>query len=156
MTDQLSATQVLALLDKVAKLYPAGIPKAAVKSPDLSSKAQDAKRVLILALSRDSLQTSEVALAQAICAKGLKIPVEQSEIRAISKAEISRDEIIEISRSVKCPRILVLGASRIPGAFEQIDGAHILWSYSLADIGSDPTKKRDFWEQLKVMMSGGI
>jgi hypothetical protein len=153
MIDQLSATQVLALLDKVAKLYPAGIPKAAVKSPGLSSKAQDVKRVLILAMSRDSLQTAEVALAQAICSKGLKIPVEQSEIRAVSKAEISRDEIIEISRSIKCPRILVLGESHIPGAFEQIDGAHILWSYSLADIASDPTRKRDFWEQLKMMIS---
>jgi len=155
MIGQLSATQILSLLDKVAKLYPGGIPKSAVVAPMVNTTAQDHKRVLLLALSENSLEPALMTLAQAICIKGLKLPLAQCEIRSIAADSISRDEAVKIAQPIKFPIIIILGGGNQPGTFEHSEGSNILWSYSITDIASDPIKKRDFWEQLKGTINRG-
>jgi hypothetical protein len=153
MTETLSTPQILGLLDRMAKLYPAGIPKNAIKKAPPATIMVSNKKLVLIAQSEKPLKDDERSLAEAICTKGLKLPYEQCEILSLGADKLSIEVLNELSAKFLCRAILILGADKPVGTVETFNTTLTLWSYSLSEIASEPAKKREFWEQLKRVIS---
>ena len=152
MTEPLSTPRILATLDRIAKLYPGGIPQELIKQVSSVGVAPEVKRLVLLIDSDRKLEADGRALAEAICCKGLKLPLEQCEILCLTGERLSLDSIKDISSQLGCRAALILGTKRSAGEYEKFNDRVALWSHSLTEIASEPLKKREFWEHLKLLI----
>jgi hypothetical protein len=152
MTEPLSTPRILATLDRIGKLYPGGIPRGLIKQTISVAATPSGKKLVLLIESARELEADGRALAEAICGKGLKLPLEQCEILCFSEERLSLEGIKEIFSQFGCRAVLILGTKKPAGQFERFSDRVALWSHSLKEIASEPSKKRDFWEHLKSLI----
>jgi hypothetical protein len=152
MTEPLSTPRILAMLDRIVKLYPGGIPRGLIKQTSSVAASPSGKKLVLLIESAREIEADGRALAEAICSKGLKLPLEQCEVLCLSEERLSLEGIKEISSQFGCRAVLILGAKKPAGQFERFSDRVALWSHSLKEIASEPSKKREFWEHLKSLI----
>lgn len=135
-------SELAAILDKVARNYPHGIPQNAIATPAILSTPSC---TFLLVHDSESIRETHAELIDAICTKGLKLDRTLCHVRVISDSD--RDW-----GGSSSPITLVLGSSRAPGTIETIGGATCLFSHSIEEIASNPGSKREFWGHLQALL----
>jgi hypothetical protein len=129
-------------LDKVAFLYPYGVPASAMAAPSQQTTIECA---FILVSTDSAIGSTHSELLDAICTKGLRLNRKACDVRVIPTWP-------ESSPSMTAPLTVVLGAQRKPGTVESSSGGKILYSHSIDQIANQVTLKRDFWSHLQALV----
>lgn len=138
-------------LDRVRRLYPTGLPKAALRVAQSATVC-----ALVVVTDKPSLPDPERDLLEAICVKGLKVPFDRCSVTVVRP----RSNIVDALQSIRESRggdaavTIVFGAEGPLGAV-QSSGASapaLLHTHALERIGADQGAKRDTWGHLKALL----
>ena len=136
-------------LDRVRRLYPLGVPRAALRPPTLSTLCS-----LVVVTESPALSGSERELLEAICVKGLRCPFERCAVTVVRP----RSDILEALKSIEGhhqvppPVTIVFGAEGRLGELQDGQGQALLHTHPLERIGSDQAAKRETWGHLKAVL----
>ena len=139
-------TQLAQLLDKIASLYPAGIPTASIVAPvDASLKHEPGSMVrarLVVVGDSSTHSAEELALLDAIAIKGLKL----------SESEFTKEFVAAPSDAFASGHILA-SAVIIFGAAESPQNTHgeVILTSTLAELVVDPALKKALWRSLQTL-----
>jgi len=144
-------SQIIGLLDRVARLYPRGVPVRAIRNTPVTLNSKSTVCLLISLGAPEGLEDSMDKLAQAICTKGLRVPIEHCSIRGWSRPDITDEELTALISETSAFKVVVCGEPDGSICVKSIGDALVLRSYALSRIASDPDIKRLFWEDLKTV-----
>jgi hypothetical protein len=139
-------------LDRVRSSYPYGIPASAIRMPTSSvHSVVSAPVVSFLVVEAAGIVPPEhEALIDSIVSKGLKLPLDRTARRVVKNPTELRIAVEE--HAAYDGVVIILGAEQPDGRLEQLGGACVLHSHSLAAIATDPSVKRTFWGHLQTVL----
>jgi len=151
-TDQLGASQLAALLDRVGRSYPGGIPSAAIRASSKVTPEKALRCAIIVVGAAEPLDQNLSTLAQAICTKGLRLALEDCAIVAASSESCEGQALESLMGQIAAPVVIVCGGSMAPGTLKEVGGAVVLASHALPEVAQVVDTKRRFWEHLKLII----
>jgi hypothetical protein len=156
MSSAVGSDQLVGILDRIGHLYPRGIPTSAIRA-DNSFDPQTVPRwkfrcAIIAVGSSEPLDESLATLAQAICTKGLRLPLDECAILAVTSESCEGEALESLVARVAAPVVVLCGGRTIPGTLRELEGTVILSSYSLSEVACVVETKRGFWEHLKLIV----
>ncbi len=147
-----SVDQLASLLDRVGRLYPGGIPTDAIEAGNIVRSENSPRCAIIAVGAPEPLDAVHMALAQAVCTKGLRLSLEQCAIVTAPTESPSGADLESLISRIAAPVVIVCGGAMVPGTVKELSGAVVLASHSLAEIAEVVETKRSFWEHLKLIM----
>ena len=142
---------LLRYLDKVAALYPAGIPRSALKHA--AKSASQLKCAIIVVTAQGALTTAESLLLDSICSKALKLTPEQYRTTVAASSEqglaIERSSVGEVPTALT----IVFGSEQELGSLNALDQTMVLRTHGLAEMEQSQELKRTVWGHLKGVVS---
>lgn len=153
MSSNNSAVGILGILDRLATLYPGGIPKALIRARSTRTNRQAFHCALVVA-SQAPFGAELLELAKAICAKGLKLSLDLCKIDTVSSEELAtQDSIKALVTRQGADVVIICGGSATGGKLVEFpNGLSVLLTYSLDQVASDSETKRLFWGDLKLIL----
>ena len=141
-----SPVQLVRLLDQLHAAYPNGIPRSAIKAPEVASEASPS--YLLVALSAEGALTSaEDELVDSIATKGLKLSKD-----SYTKRVVRDDASIEAALSTCAGVVIVFGGSKSRGFHETASGGRALCTFSLPDLLAEAAHKKELWRELQKLL----
>ena len=137
-------------LDRIRGSYPGGIPHIALRA----SAAQGVACSLVVVTDQPALPDGERALVEAICSKGLRLPLERCRVSLVSP----RTELLAALGTLREGQegahavTIVFGADGELGVLGQGPGGPVLQTHALGRIGSDQSAKRETWSHLQTLL----
>jgi hypothetical protein len=144
--------QLLAILDKVARCYPGGIPRGAISAPHVQSKIAAVDCVLVALEPAGKLEERLRALAEAIGTKGLRLSAERFLVRSVPAGSFGDVELQALVPELAPKVMVVCGGGASPGTLVEVGDTLLLHSYGLSLIADSVDTKKRFWEHLKLVM----
>jgi hypothetical protein len=139
-------TQLAQLLDKIASLYPAGIPTATIVAPvnePLKQEPSATVRARLIVVGDSSTHSAEeLALLDAIAIKGLKLSEDD-----YTKEFVAVPSDAFASGRTDASAVIIFGAAEAP---QNTHGQVILTS-SLSELVVDPALKKALWRSLQTL-----
>jgi hypothetical protein len=149
---ELGNAQIAALLDRVSRLYPGGIPTAALRSAQKVSTVKALRCAIIAVGVPETLDQGLSTLAQAICTKGLRLTLEDCAILGAPMESCSGEALEGLVAKIAAPVVILCGGTLAPGTVKEISGAVVLTSHALSEVAQVVETKRRFWEHLKLII----
>jgi hypothetical protein len=152
MSSFTTSEELYGYLDKISRLYPGGIPRSSI--PEAKPEATTVKprcALFYMTASGDAVEQLSI-LAEAICTKGLRVPLEQCVVRSIEAIDVTGDGLAQLVRQANSPVVVLCGSSLPAGKVSEVEGAVVLTSFSLEQVGQNADLKRQFWEHLKLVI----
>jgi len=140
----LERESLASFLDKVALLYPYGVPASTLTAPRRQTSIECA---FVLVSNDSSLGNAHAALLDGICTKGLRLDREACDVRVVPTWPDS-------SSGITAPLTVVLGAQKKPGTVESVSEGRIVYSHPIDQIAEQVALKRDFWGHLQALVRG--
>ena len=153
----LTREQLLLYLDRVHRLYPGGVPRELVVTPERHADTSSAvPKIGYVVPAPGALPESLVTLLKTITEKGLSLDESDSVVRSCDVADRSAllAAIGELATSVSPAVIVVLGSTAEPPGTWRSEGAvPVLHTHSLGEIEANKTVKREFWGHLQAVIA---
>lgn len=131
-------------LDRVAALYPYGVPVSALAT---QSRREPIECVFVLVSQDSGLAEAHAELLDAVCTKGLKFDRKACDVTVVPAWP-------ETSPRTSAPLTVVLGAQRAAGTLETTSEGKTLYSHPIGQIASEVALKREFWGHLQALLRG--
>lgn len=148
----MGSIQLAALLDRVGRSYPGGIPSAAIRTPPTVVSERRFRCAILAVGASDPLDQSLAALAEAICTKGLRLELEECAILAASSESCEAQALERLVAKVAAPVVILCGGSIAPGTLKEVGDSVVLASHALLEVAQVVETKRRFWEHLKLII----
>lgn len=148
-----SGTDLIRLLDQIARNYPCGIPARLVGSADTSTEegenvgSEGQTYHLLVATPSNELPAEERSLLDNIVTKGLKISD-----RSLTVSCCPASTIEDQAASSKADKVVIFGAPRHQGWMPRSHGSPILCTKSLRELIETPELKREVWTSLQAIL----
>jgi hypothetical protein len=147
----------IAFLDKVRRLYPLGVPVAAIAAPRVVVKEEPQVACAVYVISeRDSssglaeMSAGDRALIEAICGKGLRLPMDACVVRSLKESPAVHEELIEeIQKSSAKVALVFGGACDALGRPQAVGSTVCIQTHPLDVIANTMDLKKEFWRQLQ-------
>jgi len=150
-------------LDALSSLYPYGLPTSALEVIPRGNPAIDRtspRVVIFLAQSLDELPDEERSLLSSIITKGLRIDEGGARIIGLgcSVSEIDR-KVKETVTDEMGDCVITFGATDSQTSdeaqasrWDEVKGTPIIFTHSLAEIGTRADLKREFWGHVQLVL----
>lgn len=148
------------LLDKVARLYPGGVPNVLIQAPREEPKVLEAApRVLFIVVhSSGTVPAADADFLVSVASKGMKLS--ESEYTVSTAADLSQaEELLRKVCSTQQPRAAIIFGAPILSGPEPLDGLSseagrvlVLRGPELSHLASNADAKRNFWKVLQGIL----
>lgn len=150
----------ISFLDKIAKLYPFGIPQACILSTGshISSSAGVACLCIVVLRNSATHDESTKMLISGISSKGLKLGEGEYAVEEVTESDWSPELLQKVVERHQPRAVIVFGGPVQPGVVHMQGRTSVLYSYPLERIAGEISIKRDFWGHLQesiVPLLGG-
>jgi hypothetical protein len=146
------ALNLVSFLDKVAGLYPSGIPKALLRAPVKQDSARRDKVIFFVVEESGHLSDEDRAFLASIAAKGLQLSEDLYRIQLV-RTEIEGREFLAQTAEADRPGVSIFFEARTQESTLGTDyGVAIIQAASLAEIARNAQHKRAFWKLLQEIL----
>lgn len=148
------------LLDKVARLYPGGVPNVLVKAPREEPQVREtAPRVLFIVVhANGKVPQADADFLASVASKGMKLS--ESEYVVTTAADLSQaGTLLRESCAANHPRAAIIfgapilsGPEPLAGPSSEAGGVLVLRGPELSHLASNADAKRNFWKVLQGIL----
>jgi hypothetical protein len=153
----LTREQLGRYLDRVAHLYPGGLPRMAVVAPEAEAAPEPNFEVgYVVPSPQQPLPDSLLALLEGITTKGLSLDVSRTVIKVCAVADLQELALaITHVATVDVARVIIVlgGGGELAGTWQAHGSVPVLYTRSLGEIEADKLVKREFWGHLQGVLT---
>jgi hypothetical protein len=153
MNSKDSIVNPVVFLDKIARSYPYGVARQAIRRVTTdASNGYASDCALIMVGGQTALSPSEQTLLDGIITKGLKLSIDRCAVCQLDSTKVVGQELESLVRDLKARVVVVLGSPAAPGSRQLVGEVPVLHTYALARIGGEVAIKREFWSHLQGIL----
>jgi hypothetical protein len=149
------------LLDKVARLYPAGIPTKFIQVPreDVPPQALGTKVLFVVVYPTGEMPAADRDFLSSIASKGMRLQESEFTVTVVKDLPVAEARLRELSTSIQPRAAIIFAETKLSGP-EPLDGlpaeagqVHVIRGPQLSHLASNAEAKRNFWKMLQEMLN---